>query len=337
MTEILLFILQAGSSSQGKYVDVTSELKKENTEARKIISEHEKSMKKMSEENRRLRADLDDEKAKVLALADMREDDEGLDLMEPPTPKKTRRSSSKRRGKPSLPPAEEAVKSPAKKKVLKTPKAKSTPASKPKADVAEISSVSKRGRQSKKVAYEEIDIPPIEQEDEEEIIEAEVDLTPKKGKSKSSKSVKNFKKDSEKNKISQEELPEPPPTDVTKGKGKGKGKGAKKTGVVLVEDKDESPPELQPKGKGRNKKESKKGSDNVPGSPQPPQKTKKGKKVKIVEDRDSALEAETKVTKKSQKTVPPAALPQNRKGGIKRKADATENVKPTAAKRGRKR
>jgi len=132
-------------------------LKKENTEARKIISEHEKSLKKMSEENRRLRADLDNEKAKVFALADMREDDEGLDLMEPPTPKKTRRSSSKRRGKPSLPPAEEvpeAVKSPAKKKVLKTPKAKSTPASKPKADVPEISSVSKRGRQSKKVAYE---------------------------------------------------------------------------------------------------------------------------------------------------------------------------------------
>lgn len=62
--------------------------------------------------------------------------------------------------------------------------------------------------------------------------------------------------------------------------------------------------------------------------------------MKIVEGSDSVTEAPPKVNKKSQKKNPPAPaapLPQNRKGGVKRKAEAMESVKPTAAKKGRKR
>merc|ERR1711997_452327 len=193
----------------------------------------------LTDETRRLNADLDDEKAKVLALADMREEDEGLDLSEPPTPKKSRRFSSKRKGKPPTSPADvedpAPAKSPEKKKAPRTPKAKSTPASKPKADVAEVSSVSKRGRQSKKVAYEEIDISPVEQEEEEEeeIVEEEMPpLITKKGKGKNNKSVKNAKKGEPEKE--QEIAVELPPANTTKGKAK----GSKKTAVSIVEPKD---------------------------------------------------------------------------------------------------
>ena len=143
----------------------------------------------------------------------MREEDEGLDLSEPPTPKKSRRFSAKKKGKPPADVEDPApAKSPEKKKAPRTPKAKSTPASKPKADVAEVSSVSKRGRQSKKVAYEEIDISPVEQEEEEEIVEEEIPpLIPKKAKGKNNNKVKNSKKgESEKKPEIPAELPPAP-------------------------------------------------------------------------------------------------------------------------------
>merc|ERR1711902_84733 len=175
------------NKSGGKQEDKRKSSETKNT------TELEKTIRKLTDENRRLLADLNDEKAKVLALADMREEDEGLDLSEPPTPKKSRRFSAKKKGKPPADVEDPApAKSPEKKKAPRTPKAKSTPASKPKADVAEVSSVSKRGRQSKKVAYEEIDISPVE---EEEIVEEEIPpLIPKKAKGKNNNKVKNSKK-----------------------------------------------------------------------------------------------------------------------------------------------
>ena len=329
------FLFQSGGN-QGK------EDKRKNSEV-KNTSELEKTIRKLTDENRRLTADLNDEKAKVLALADMREEDEGLDLSEPPTPKKSRRFSSKRKGKPPTSPGDveepAPAKSPEKKKAPRTPKAKSTPASKPKAEMAEVSSVSKRGRQSKKVAYEEIDISPVEQEEEEEIAEEEMPplIQPKKGKGKNNKSIKNSKKgDPEKEPEIAAELP---PAITTKGKAK----GSKKTAVSIVEPKDEIPlpPEPQPKVKGKKKKESKVGAEIVAEPPPlpPPTKASKGKKVKIVEE--IVPDVQPKLNKKSQKKSqppPPPPVAQNKKGGIKRKAsDSSENVKQPAAKKGRKR
>ena len=315
--------------------------KRKSSEA-KNTSELEKTIRKLTEENRRLLADLNDEKAKVLALADMREEDEGLDLSEPPTPKKSRRFSAKRKGKPPADLEEPApAKSPAAKKAPRTPKAKSTPASKPKADVAEVSSVSKRGRQSKKVAYEEIDISPVEQEEEEEeeIVEEEMPpLIPKKGKGKNNKSVKNSKKEEPEKKA---EIPvELPPAIKTKGKGK----GSKKTAVSIVEPKDlliKEIPLEQPKSKGKKKKEEKVAPEIIAEPLPPPSKASKGKRVKIMEN-EPVPEVQPKLNKKSQKKSqpppPPPPVAQNKKGGIKRKAsDSSENVKPPAAKKGRKR
>ena len=139
MRNILCFVLQVflfqSGGSQGK------EDKRKNSDV-KIITELEKTIKKLTDETRRLNADLDDEKAKVLALADMREEDEGLDLSEPPTPKKSRRFSSKRKGKPPTSPGDveepAPAKSPEKKKAPRTPKAKSTPASKPHGKIRDL-------------------------------------------------------------------------------------------------------------------------------------------------------------------------------------------------------
>jgi len=330
--------LSKSGGNQGK------EDKRKNSDVRNT-SELEKNIRKLTDENRRLTADLNDEKAKVLALADMREEDEGLDLSEPPTPKKSRRFSSKRKGKPPTSPGDledsSPAKSPAKKKAPRTPKAKSTPASKPTADMTEISSVSKRGRQSKKVAYEEIDISPVEQEEEEEeeMVEEEMPplIHPKKGKGKNNKSVKNSKKaDPEKEPEVAAELP---PAITTKGKAK----GSKKTAVSIVEPKDEIPlPEPQPKVKGKKKKESKVGAEIIadPSPLPPPSKASKGKRVKIMEEK-TVPDVQPKLNKKSQKKSqppPPPPVAQNKKGGIKRKAsDSSENVKPPAAKKGRKR
>ena len=81
-----------------KYTESSSELtalKKENTAAEKKIAELEKMTKKLSDDNKKLMADLDDEKAKVMALAEMRDEDEMED--DDPPPKKSRRSSGKGR------------------------------------------------------------------------------------------------------------------------------------------------------------------------------------------------------------------------------------------------
>merc|ERR550539_1988527 len=322
--------MSKSGGNQGK------EDKRKNSDG-KNTTELEKTIRKLTDENRRLTADLDDEKAKVLALADMRDEDEGLDLSEPPTPKKSRRFSSKKKGKPPTSPADEEdpapAKSPAKKKAAATPKAKSTPASKPRAEVAEVSSVSKRGRQSKKVAYEEIDISPVEEE-EEEILEEEMPPSiPKKGKGKNNKNSKKGEKE-------QEIAAELPPAITTKGKAK----GSKKTAVSIVEPKDEIPlpHEPQPKVKGKKKKESKVGAEVIADPPPlaPPSKASKGKRVKIVEEIETVPDVQPKLNKKSQKKSqpPPPPVAQNKKGGIKRKAsDSSENVKPPAAKKGRKR
>ena len=163
-------------------------MRKENSAAEKRIAELEKQTRKLNDENRRLIADLDDEKAKVMALAEMREEDVLDD--EPTPPKKSRRSpvKAKRQSIPT-PVKEELVtpsKTPAKKKTKSTPKSKSTPNLSENLPSEEMSSsVSKRGRASKKVVYEEIDVPPVDDEDVDD--EVQINATPsrsKKGKGK---------------------------------------------------------------------------------------------------------------------------------------------------------
>ena len=80
-------------------------LKKENAVAEKRIAELEKQTKKLNDENRRLFADLSDEKAKVMALCEMREDD--MEQDDPTPKKKSRRSSAKARKASLLPPEPE--------------------------------------------------------------------------------------------------------------------------------------------------------------------------------------------------------------------------------------
>merc|ERR1711881_89596 len=104
--------MSKSGGNQGK------EDKRKNSDG-KNTTELEKTIRKLTDENRRLTADLDDEKAKVLALADMRDEDEGLDLSEPPTPKKSRRFSSKKKGKPPTSPADEEDPAPAKSQAKK--------------------------------------------------------------------------------------------------------------------------------------------------------------------------------------------------------------------------
>merc|ERR1711997_1104908 len=158
------------------------------------------------------------------------------------------------------------------------------------------------------------------------------------GKGKNNKSVKNAKKGEPEKE--QEIAVELPPAITTKGKAK----GSKKTAVSIVEPKDEIPlpHELQPKMKGRKKKESKVGAEIVaePLPLLPPAKASKGKRVKIVEEIERVPEVQPKLNKKSQKKSqpPPPPVAQTKKGGIKRKAsDSSENLKPPAAKKGRKR
>ena len=69
-------------------------LKKDNTTAEKKIADLEKQTRKLNDENKKLIAELEDEKAKVMALAEIREEDMGLDLAPPPR-KKSRRSAVK--------------------------------------------------------------------------------------------------------------------------------------------------------------------------------------------------------------------------------------------------
>ena len=119
-----------------KYSESSSELtalRKENSAAEKEITELKKQTRKLSDENKRLMADLDDEKAKVMALAEMREEDE-FNIDEPTPRKKSRRSPGKGRKSSIMSSAPEPKddvktpsKTPAKQKAKATPKSKSTP------------------------------------------------------------------------------------------------------------------------------------------------------------------------------------------------------------------
>ena len=161
-----------------------SSLRKDNTSAEKRIADLEKQTRKLNDENKKLIADLEDEKAKVMALAEIREEDD-LDMAPLPR-KKSRRSSGKvvkapEVKTPAKTPAKAPAKTPAKKK--QTPKSKSTSAAAENfQDEDVVSSVSKRGRQSKKVAYEELDIPLVEQDDEDPVEFPEEDPEPPKPK-----------------------------------------------------------------------------------------------------------------------------------------------------------